>query len=67
MVFGETKRGRRRVARSQLLLASTLDAEIATVSPKNTSHQDRRRDRQKTPVTKIDAEIATVSPKTPVT
>jgi len=55
MDFGETKRGRWRVARplrscplrhaavepgrvGPLLLASTLDAEIAQGSPKDTSH-----------------------------
>jgi hypothetical protein len=42
MVFGETKRGRRlegeHSAPSQLLLASTLDVEIAQGLPKNTRY-----------------------------
>jgi hypothetical protein len=38
MVFVETERGRRLVARSVLLYASTRAAEIAKVSAKKTSH-----------------------------
>ena len=37
MVFVETERGRHRVARSVLLYASTLGAEIAKGSTKTTS------------------------------